>query len=643
MKIMNIPLIDTYGLALVALIIFDLNLNLVTSYFRPTVSHSTILRYFEPIRLNAIIANRWMENRNNGDDDPYSSINAFNESIQQLQQSNVKIPINEFENELGIESNFHSSKAIIDYTTLAPNDPLFLGMPWPTESGPESSAIAKHLLWKRTLSDGERLRWQKWAVYDRYVNMNSAEFIVDDYISQNLLKAINQKASDSSNLLGLADNSENILWKSIAAAYNNDASSEIQSVMKSFYTAINRKNTDELRVLWLPCSKSEITLPGYLTARSHGEVDGLYRKALKRVIGSIQPQFISIQIFGNIAKVISIETVMPPINSKIVNKRNMPTSATTNEQISPKSSVNYKKLLSTTILRRQNRQWRVLLHSTFRFSTSAYTNNHLNLKVPPQRKLENKQNSNIFGTKEEAVDDINQLIKSSTQLPSKNKLNIDGKWEKVINIDEIMSKSKATLKNTAEIPNISKLNPLARKKYDAVHADADLIKQTVQAIRFLYKTKRFSYGDKVNLIDEIMESVLREKRSLVEIAYELLAQNKIIEKQSKSKATLSELSNEFSAFANQCDIIIEKINKNQKNNRISKNMSTNNRDSTLRRLADKTEKETIKTIINDYGDEISKTNDANNDRLEMSRLQTKDREQILNNQYEDEDSKDNLK
>jgi hypothetical protein len=44
----------------------------------------------------------------------------------------------------------------IDYTALSSDDPLFLDMPWPTESGPESAAFARHMQWKRGLSDGER-------------------------------------------------------------------------------------------------------------------------------------------------------------------------------------------------------------------------------------------------------------------------------------------------------------------------------------------------------------------------------------------------------------------------------------------------------------------------------------------------------
>ena len=52
-------------------------------------------------------------------------------------------------------SNSRHSDHTIDYSALEPNDPAFLDMPWPTESGPEATAFAKHMLWRRSLSSGE--------------------------------------------------------------------------------------------------------------------------------------------------------------------------------------------------------------------------------------------------------------------------------------------------------------------------------------------------------------------------------------------------------------------------------------------------------------------------------------------------------
>lgn len=43
----------------------------------------------------------------------------------------------------------------VDYTILDVDSPLFLDMPWPSEAGPLSAAFARHMQWKRKLSDGE--------------------------------------------------------------------------------------------------------------------------------------------------------------------------------------------------------------------------------------------------------------------------------------------------------------------------------------------------------------------------------------------------------------------------------------------------------------------------------------------------------
>ena len=56
----------------------------------------------------------------------------------------------------GLAGEFVASSNQVDYASLKPDDPHFLDMAWPTENGPESTAFAKHMQWRRSLSDGER-------------------------------------------------------------------------------------------------------------------------------------------------------------------------------------------------------------------------------------------------------------------------------------------------------------------------------------------------------------------------------------------------------------------------------------------------------------------------------------------------------
>lgn len=43
----------------------------------------------------------------------------------------------------------------IDFSTMKPDDPRFVDMAWPTELGPHATAFARHLQWRRRLTDGE--------------------------------------------------------------------------------------------------------------------------------------------------------------------------------------------------------------------------------------------------------------------------------------------------------------------------------------------------------------------------------------------------------------------------------------------------------------------------------------------------------
>ena len=44
--------------------------------------------------------------------------------------------------------------------------------------------------------------------------------------------------------------------------YRQDEEMQIRGVMKAYYGAFNRKNFDELQVLWLPDENAELILPG---------------------------------------------------------------------------------------------------------------------------------------------------------------------------------------------------------------------------------------------------------------------------------------------------------------------------------------------------------------------------------------------
>jgi hypothetical protein len=82
-----------------------------------------------------------------------------------------------------------------DWLSLKPSDPLFLDMGWPTERGPLATAYAKHVQWKRRLTDGERRSWQKWAVYRRLLQGKQFDYSVEDYVLQSLTRDVARRAA----------------------------------------------------------------------------------------------------------------------------------------------------------------------------------------------------------------------------------------------------------------------------------------------------------------------------------------------------------------------------------------------------------------------------------------------------------------
>ena len=85
------------------------------------------------------------------------------------------------------------------------------------------------------------------------------KYSLDDYIVQNMVRDIKQKA-DVAAAKGF--HIEESMWKATARTFQEEQTAEITAVMMSFYSAFNRKNFDELRALWLPDEGVELTFPG---------------------------------------------------------------------------------------------------------------------------------------------------------------------------------------------------------------------------------------------------------------------------------------------------------------------------------------------------------------------------------------------
>ena len=287
-----------------------------------------------------------------------------------------------------------------DWESLEPDDPLFLDMPWPEERGPEASAFARHMQWKRSLTDQERKQWQKYAVYNRVMMPDKFDYCLEDYILQSLIRDCKLKAleaastsaspsslsssestissSESSPLVSSLDKPpplSSALWATIPYAYHLEEEDEIRAVIGAFYSAFNRKNFDAMRQLWLPDETVELILPGYNPVRGHNEVDKLYKRCVHnaRPFGSISHEIKNVMTAGYVAIVYSIETIGKGTDLQNIRTRRGVYADSEDADEEDASKLEPKRVFTLFMLRKWNKQWRIMnqYSSVFKVSTLA--------------------------------------------------------------------------------------------------------------------------------------------------------------------------------------------------------------------------------------------------------------------------------
>ena len=339
-----------------------------------------------------------------------------------------------------------------DFASLAPDDPLFIDMPWPSEAGPEASAFGRHMQWRRGLTDGERRRWQQYAIYQRLMKKHHFGYALEDFVFQNMIRDIYQRADKAKAKSQLIEES---MWRALALKHKDEQETEVKAVMKSLYSAFNRKNYDELRTLWLPDESVEMVLPGHEKARGSNEVQKLYRQIIKnsRPFGSVDAKVVSVNSNGFVAVVQTVEIVGPGTELKVLKKKTAGPAPVTKP--SPP-----KRVLATTVLRKWNQQWRVMVHHAVRFTSSPFTGDQLTLSMPKVSKRNQMLSSSTavvtskdrgkaeieeriaremarLGLPPMTAADLDALLKGGGgSISTMGRLNKDGVWEKVVTVDD---------------------------------------------------------------------------------------------------------------------------------------------------------------------------------------------------------------
>ena len=410
-----------------------------------------------------------------------------------------------------------------DWASLKPEDPLFLDMPWPTEAGPDATAFARHMQWRRRLTDGERARWQKWAVYSRLLSTTQRyshhfQYSASDYVLQNMQRELQQKALANAAKGYLLEASA---WETIAYGFAEKEMEEVGAVIKGYYSAINRRNFDEVKALLLPDEETSCVLPGYEQATGYSQVESLLKQVIKEAkpFGSIAVSPIAIYAVGYTAIAQVFETIEPGTALKTV-KRNAKSKPT-------KAPV--KRVCSTLVLRKFNKQWRVWGVHSVKVGRASL----LGDKVPAPRMIKPSQSRSPAASERSKSDRssasgraltkaIRAILSDNKRMQNDSENDDDDDDEDDEDDDSDLGRKQSRATSASSSDNKTRQMHRSILDSDVVDSDAPSIKQAVQALRLLHFRGELTADQRDVLVRDTVLSVAAEKVPMLEVAYELL-------------------------------------------------------------------------------------------------------------------------
>ena len=315
-----------------------------------------------------------------------------------------------------------------DFTKLKPNDPMFLDMQWPEKSGPEATAYAAHMQWKRRLSDSERLRWQKWAVYKRIMQDDMFDYAVEDFVYQSLIRDLKLRAGKEDRV---GRKLEAALWDTIARGLEEEEAEEVRAVVLSLYSAINRANFNEIQTLYLPDESVELTLPGFATVKGFYEIDKMWRRVVKesKPFGSINAEVVAVRVTGFSAVVHIVECIKAGTALRKVARKDLRAQVKCVDKVGPP-----KRVFSTLVLRKWNNQWRVQSHHAARFSKSSIAGDDI---ADPTSKIFSREALEGKSVLPALPDELhNILLEGGGSVSVVSRISKEGEWEPVSTIGD---------------------------------------------------------------------------------------------------------------------------------------------------------------------------------------------------------------
>lgn len=125
----------------------------------------------------------------------------------------------------------------------------------------------------------------------------------------------------------------------------------------------------------------------------------LYRQFFRDVkpFCKIDPEIVTVQTFGNLAVVISIENIGRGYDARPARKIKGVNGLESAIQANSKGAKGHK-MLAVSIVRRANKQWRMLSHTSTKLETSSFTNNQVNASTLPDLRSTRRPGNGFFSS-----------------------------------------------------------------------------------------------------------------------------------------------------------------------------------------------------------------------------------------------------
>lgn len=409
------------------------------------------------------------------------------------------------------------------WETFEREDPRWLTAPVP---GPGQTAYRKaysrFTRWVRQLPSIELSLWRDHALYTLKNMKGVYDFNLDDYVRQGLGNLIDENAQKA---LEAGDEREFKKLAILSMQAQENEKDEVVSVINEYYDALSRRDRKAISLVWLPDPNSELILPGHNKARGVTQRLETYKLLNLEIknFGIITPQIISVECFGNVAFVHSIDDVS--LSAKAIAR------GTTKGRPEPKP-LQPKRLFSTTVLRFVNKHWRIMIHHTMRFRHSSFTGDLPEIVIPPPKRATPSTSATASTTTSSASSgkSIVDLLKNPITVTNPTALQPGSieqlALEEIRKLNNKEEKPAEVTSSSSPLLSSSALSRTSTPTTQTLYPEGiSVTKKAIITLRYLVDRQLLTKTEKDMLVNYIIDSISEDKKSSVETAFNVLFGN----------------------------------------------------------------------------------------------------------------------